>query len=327
MKKYIYIFLLLCLSSVLYSQGTAMRNFGGRLIVGPVNMNGSHYNILGSFTDDFAYYTSDSCQVGDVIWQNFGENCFEFRIDTINSKTGGVLNVDVFPLNGGIPQSQTSAVFRKTPNRDFTLWINNLPPTLETCMTRHFNMQVDTIQTGATAITLEQNIVGDSMTTIVNGDTAFVYLPIGRDYYGQSSQCTYRADDPGGVVYSDDNNGNATITVSEGVQLKAFTIIGDTEDLDGSNNYKVRINFTSSAYYSLNTGDNTTSASSDLFAPMVQLVNRTNIDFGGPSVGAPYTVNEATTPPIQISYIGTNDMEIRVTSLNAFNKWAMTVRL
>lgn len=138
-KLLVFIFLLSCLSAF----GQVSKDFGGRLIVGPITPTGGKYIITASFTDDYGYYTSDSLQLGDIVMQNFGTNCYCYEVDSIISKTGGVINARLNPKDGGVMQSVTSAVFRPTTNYGFVHTINGLPPTLLTCIQHYMEIQTD----------------------------------------------------------------------------------------------------------------------------------------------------------------------------------------
>ena len=76
--------------------------------------------VLAVFTDDMSYYASDSLTLGDYIYTTADFGCAALRVDTINSKTGGIFNLDVTDMNNVLTSiSGVSFVFTPTPNQGY----------------------------------------------------------------------------------------------------------------------------------------------------------------------------------------------------------------
>lgn len=103
--------------------------------------------ILAVFTDDMSYYSSTDLTVGDYIYTTSAFGCAALRVDTINSESGGVFNLDVLDLNNVLTSiSGQSFVFTKTPNRSLPTFAQGLPAQIQACIITDLALRVDAIE-------------------------------------------------------------------------------------------------------------------------------------------------------------------------------------
>lgn len=103
--------------------------------------------ILAVFSDDMSYYASDSLALGDYIYTTSDFGCAALRVDTINSKTGGVFNLDVTDMNNVLTSiSGQSFVFTPTPERSLPTFAQGLPAQIQACIIADLALRVDAIE-------------------------------------------------------------------------------------------------------------------------------------------------------------------------------------
>lgn len=134
----------------IYSQ--ALTTFNGSLnVVSAVAGDGPNEFIIGGFFNNTTgAYASDSCLVGDYIMIENGDACALLVVDTINSKTGGFLNLDVTDLNGDVPAPPYGifGIYRPAPSRGYPMYIDGVNPVINGCILRHFALLADTVAGG-----------------------------------------------------------------------------------------------------------------------------------------------------------------------------------
>ncbi len=103
--------------------------------------------ILAVFTDDMSYYASDSLALGDYIYTTSDFGCAALRVDTINSKTSGVFNLDVRDMNNVLTSiSGQSFVFTPTPTQGLPTFAQGLPAQIQACIIADLALRVDAIE-------------------------------------------------------------------------------------------------------------------------------------------------------------------------------------
>lgn len=120
--------------------------------------------VLAVFTDDMSYYSSTDLTVGDYIYTTSAFGCAALRVDTINSESGGIFNLDVTDMNNVLTSiSGQSFVFTKTPSRSLPTFAQGLPAQIQACIITDLALRIDAIQ-GVTT--------GDKTDiTVVNAET------------------------------------------------------------------------------------------------------------------------------------------------------------
>ncbi len=100
--------------------------------------------VLAVFTDDMSYYASDSLTLGDYIYTTSDFGCAALRVDTINSKTGTIFNLDVTDMNNVLTSiSGQSFVFTPTPNQGYPTFAAGLPEQIQACIITDLALRVD----------------------------------------------------------------------------------------------------------------------------------------------------------------------------------------
>lgn len=108
--------------------------------------------VLAVFSDDMSYYSSDSLALGDYIYTTADFGCAALRVDTINSKTGGIFNLDVTDMNNVLTSiSGVSFVFTPTPNQGYPTFAAGLPAQIQACIIADLALRVDQLSTGGSS--------------------------------------------------------------------------------------------------------------------------------------------------------------------------------
>lgn len=109
-----------------------------------VGVDSAKWTILAVFQDDMSYYLSDSTDVGDYIYTTAPFGCAALRIDVVNAKTGGILNLQVTDMNNKLTSvSGVSAVFTKTTSKGLPLGVQGLSAQLQACILTDLASRVD----------------------------------------------------------------------------------------------------------------------------------------------------------------------------------------
>lgn len=110
--------------------------------------------VLAVFTDDMSYYASDSLTLGDYIYTTADFGCAALRVDTINSKTGGIFNLDVTDMNNVLTSiSGVSFVFTPTPNQGYPTFAQGLPAQIQACIIADLALRVDELSSSISSYT------------------------------------------------------------------------------------------------------------------------------------------------------------------------------
>jgi hypothetical protein len=138
---------------------------------------------------------------------------------------------------------------------------------------------------------------------------------------GTVSTIRYDAGNGATVVASDTGvtfakaAGVGTISVPSGVEIFSVIINGDTADLSG-NNFTVRLTLAGSEW---NNSD------SDALFPKAMVMDRSTLDFGGPTTGLPYNLRDSGDAgiSIQVTALGSGSIDVLFLSLNGFSDWSL----
>lgn len=182
MKKILFILLYSFISVASYSQ--VLKQFRAKANIYSATLTSSNkYNILAVFSDDMTYYTSDSLEVGDYIYTTSAFGCTALRVDTINSKGGGIFNLDVSDKNlTGIAPSGVSFIFTPTTNKGYPILAQGLPAQIQACVITDLAMRLDTLTSsgGGSSSYVDTTYTLSSPTTLtvggINSGTAITGL-------------------------------------------------------------------------------------------------------------------------------------------------------
>lgn len=178
MKKVLWAALVVC---PLFLFGQVGNNFNGSINIFSSSGIPPTYTVTGFFLDPTATYTSDSSQVGDVIYAFYTNGAVRFTIDSILSNTGSLITARIIDDDGitaAFPHG-VSVIMRETPNHNYPLNISGVSQVLSAAIERHFKMLVDTVSGGGSSQTL--SISNDTL-SISGGNS--VVLPTSLDGNG-----------------------------------------------------------------------------------------------------------------------------------------------
>lgn len=163
--------------------------------------------------------------------------------------------------------------------------------------------------TGTRGATGPQGTIGDTGTTGATGATGPMSEGSILQYAAGSANIVASGL---GVTYSA-SGGAGTLAVPAGVSLYSVRLNGSAADLSGTQ-FIVRVTFVGAEW---NTGD------ANALYPKVMMWDKTTIDFGGPSVGAPFNLRNAgdAGTSIQCVALGSGSMDIRIMGVGGFSKW------
>lgn len=167
MKKLLFIALaVLCVS---IADAQVLNRFRGTLNVFGSSGTAPNYAITGFFNDQLGNYESDDVSVGDILYISSGSGCVRFRITSITSETGGIIQANILDVSGAtsVFPGGIGAILGETANYDFPNYVSGISEDLLACMRTHFTELVDVAVTGDPADTVR---VTDSQTI----DLAFV---------------------------------------------------------------------------------------------------------------------------------------------------------
>ena len=125
-------------------------SFRGTLNVFSATGLAPNYRVTGFFSDANGYYSSDSCQVGDVIFAFYTTTCVRFVVDSIITKAGSIITadvVDVDSITATFPFGVT-AIMRETATNGYPVNISGISGPLASCIETHFKGLIDVLQTG-----------------------------------------------------------------------------------------------------------------------------------------------------------------------------------
>lgn len=149
MKKILIILSLLCVTVVAFSQnalGTLGANLEGVVVT---DLGNSKFRIEGNFVDPTQLNTGQNLAKNDALWSpplNPGDTCRRYVIDTIYNKFSGYVIFGITDNTGqGTPSTANSYVMRETPNRTLAFNPSRGLDQLIECISKHYSMQVDTI--------------------------------------------------------------------------------------------------------------------------------------------------------------------------------------
>lgn len=216
--------------------------------------------------------------------------------------------VQITPQTGTITQKGTSSTAQATSSIVGNTWVFGFNSTTPIVMDTFGKLQLNAVSGTLTRL-YGENTNGELVyTTSYDLDGTQIY-----EYTRDS--VTVRATDTTITVVTAD--GSATITVPNGVTLFSASVRGNDSYLDGSNDFTVVINTTSTTY---------NTAISNMLAPDVQVISTAGQLAGGPSPAAPFVYDEGSSPQRQITAIGSGDITIKVIALNAYSNWALNLK-
>lgn len=143
-------------------------SFRGTLNIYQSSGTAPNYEIRGIFNDTQSAYTSDSVDVGDVIYLLDGSNCVALTVSSIISTSGGVIRANVNDADTILSSAPlgNAAIMELTPNFSFPTYVDGISDDLLSCIQTHYALLVDGIdipepsQSGNTQDTITQNSHG-----------------------------------------------------------------------------------------------------------------------------------------------------------------------
>lgn len=161
--------LLLCISAVVFAQVNT--SFRGTLNIYQASGASPNYEIRGIFNDTQGQYTSDSVDVGDVIFILEGSNCARLVVTNIISTTGGIIRVDVTDGDAILVNAPlgNAAILEETPNYGFPTFVDGISNDLLSCIQSHFALQVDDITSGSGGIPGTPGNTQDTVVQVAHG--------------------------------------------------------------------------------------------------------------------------------------------------------------
>jgi hypothetical protein len=213
--------------------------------------------------------------------------------------------VQVTPQNGTITMKGASSAYPATFSISSANWVFGYNATTPIIIDTLGKLQLNAVS-GTLSRLYGENSSGELVyTTSFDLDGTQIYE------YNRDS-VTIRATDTTVTVVTAD--GSATINVPSGVTLFSASVRGDGTSLDGSNDFVVVINTTST---------NFNTSISNMIAPDVAVISTAAILAGGPSPVAPFIYDEGSSPQRQITALGSGDITVKIIALNAYSNWAI----
>ncbi len=213
--------------------------------------------------------------------------------------------VQINPQSGNITQKGTTSSALATMGISGNTWVLGFNATTPIVVDTFGKLQLNAVSGTLTRLYGENSNGELVYTTSYDLDGTQIY-----EYTRDS--VTIRATDTTVTVVTTD--GSAAITVPSGVTLLSASVRGNDTYLDGSNDFTVVINTTSTTH---------NTSVSNMLAPDVQVISTAGQLAGGPSNAAPFIYDEGSSPQRQITGIGTGDITIKVIALNAYSNWAL----
>jgi hypothetical protein len=213
--------------------------------------------------------------------------------------------VQVTPQTGTVTMKGASSLYPATLSINAANWVFGYNLTTPIVIDTLGKLQLNAVS-GTLSRLYGENASGELVyTTSFDLDGTQIYE------YNRDSVSIRATDTTVTVVTAD---GSATINVPSGVTLLSASVRGDGTSLDGSNDFAVVINTTST---------NFNTSISNMIAPDVAVISTAAILAGGPSPAAPFIYDEGSSPQRQITALGNGDITVKIIALNAYSNWAI----
>ena len=188
------------------SSAQVLNRFRGTLNVFASSGTSPTYIIQGFFNDQQGRYSSDSLELNDLLYISYEDGCARFRVDSILSKSGGIIHARIEDVAGvtSVFPGGIGAILDETSNNNYPGVISGISEDLNACIRQHFTELVDlagglNVQDGITLDLDEPTtntvtgevIVSDSSTNIIEilpdglfADVLETDIQLSKEYFG-----------------------------------------------------------------------------------------------------------------------------------------------
>jgi hypothetical protein len=234
MKNLVTILLLLLFAVPGFAQVQSQFN-GSINIISATQVNPTRYRILGFFNDINGQYTSDLCELGDILYTAEGFSCVRFQVDSIVNDMGGIITAYVTDIDSvaTVPPGGIGAILRETRNNDYPLYVPGISENLLSCIQTHFAMLSD--DGGGSVITITQENHGfskwapvywDDSTFIAANDTVvasyIVIDSIDANTFSVAANGSFDTELADGYYYQYDNTYSTT---ADDIVIPLFNVV------------------------------------------------------------------------------------------------------